>query len=282
MSIKKIKEADIPYEKLEKVGLTQQMIEDLPEDAQAKILSGQLSPVVPLTITTDGGEEFEGYGRFSIYEKADGELGVRIHPVMQPVGETMEVAKINPETGNLELVEIPTSERYSKNVVDQLRDGKVVLDYLYHEDGIKEPAYLQFDEETNQIIGIPSKSIDKNVQVVAMGLHLTTAEQTCMQKGSLVSFTNEDDEMLTVGLDLQSPTGVRFAVGDDKKWMENKQRDWDKYELGVNGCWMTDDNGNLQYVSEDEFDDYDVWNEVEKQRDRKQRNEPTHRGLPIK
>lgn len=112
MSIKKIKEADIPYEKLEKVGLTQQMIEDLPEDAQAKILSGQLSPVVPLTITNDDGEEFEGYGRFSFYEKPEGELGVWIHPVMQPVGETMQVAKINPDNGELELVEIPTSDRY--------------------------------------------------------------------------------------------------------------------------------------------------------------------------
>ena len=44
MSIKKFKENEIPYEKLEKVGLTRQMIEDLPEDALSSILAGQRSP----------------------------------------------------------------------------------------------------------------------------------------------------------------------------------------------------------------------------------------------
>lgn len=279
MSIKKFKEEEIPYEKLEKVGLSRQMIEDLPEDALDKVLSGQLSPVVPLNVTTEDGKTYESRGRFSIYVKEDGEVSARIHPVMKPIGETMQVAKVNDETGKVEYQDIPTSERYSKQVIDQLKDGKVVLDYLYHPDGTREQAYLQLDEETNGIIGIPSEAVNRNLEIVNTELHLTRAEGNCLNNGGLVTYSTDEDELLTVGLDLRSPSGIRFAVGDEKKWQESKQRDWDKYELGVNGCWMTDDDGNLQYIPEDEFDELDIWNEVEKQHERKKQAETPHRGL---
>lgn len=279
MSIKKFKEEEIPYEKLEKVGLSRQMIEDLPEDALDKVLSGQLSPVVPLNVTTEDGKTYESRGRFSIYVKEDGEVSARIHPVMKPIGETMQVAKVNDETGKVEYQDIPTSERYSKQVIDQLKDGKVVHDYLYHPDGTREQAYLQLDEETNGIIGIPSEAVNRNLEIVNTELHLTKAEGNCLNNGGLVTYSTDEDELLTVGLDLRSPSGIRFAVGDEKKWQESKQRDWDKYELGVNGCWMTDDDGNLQYIPEDEFDELDIWNEVEKQHERKKQAETPHRGL---
>lgn len=279
MSIKKFKEEEIPYEKLEKVGLSRQMIEDLPEDALDKVLSGQLSPVVPLNVTTEDGKTYESRGRFSIYVKEDGEVSAKIHPVMKPIGETMQVAKVNDETGKVEYQDIPTSERYSKQVIDQLKDGKVVLDYLYHPDGTREQAYLQLDEETNGIIGIPSEAVNRNLEIVNTELHLTKAEGNCLNNGGLVTYSTDEDELLTVGLDLRSPSGIRFTVGDEKKWQESKQRDWDKYELGVNGCWMTDDEGNLQYIPEDEFDELDIWNEVEKQHERKKQAETPHRGL---
>lgn len=282
MSIKKIKEEEIPFMSLEKVGLTRQMVEDLPEDAQERILAGRLSPVLPLTIRGKDGMEYEGRGCFSLFMREDGSVSARIHPVMEPVGETMHVAMLDSETGRLSVREIPTAERYSAKVIDELREGRVVLDYLYLADGQKQRAFLQLDEETQQIIGIPAQAIGQNLQAVSLGLDLSAAEDACLQNGRLVSFSNDDDEMLTVGLDLQSPTGIRFAVGDEKKWKDSRRRDWDKYELGVNGCWMTDDDGNLQYVSDEEFDEYDIWNEVEKQRERKARTEPVHRGMPLK
>lgn len=279
MSIKKIKEEEIPYEKLEKVGLSRQMIEDLPEDAQEKVLSGQLSPVVPLKITAEDGISYEGKGRFSFYFKEDGEMSVRIHPVMQPIGETMQVATVNEETGKVEYKEIPTAERYSQQVIDQLKAGKVVQDYMYLADGTRKQAFLQLDEETNGIIAVPVESVSRNLDIVKDELHFTRNEGTCLHNGGLVTYSTENDEVLTVGLDLRSPSGIRFALGDEKQWEENRKRDWDKYELGVNGCWMTDDEGNLQYVSEDEFDDLDIWNEIEKQNERKKQAEPHHRGL---
>ncbi len=282
MSIKIFKEKDIPYEKLEKVGLTRQMIEDLPEDTQTRILSGQLSPVLPLSITADDGQEYEGRGRFSLYMRDDGEVGLKIHPVLKPIGETMQVAYLDAETGRMGYREIPAEERYSQDVIDRLKEGGVVPDYMYDAEGKRYKAFIQLDTETNEIIGVPSQQISHNLQKVSLELNLTSSEDICLQKGNLVSYTNDDDEMITVGLDLNSPTGVRFAIGDERKWNDERKRDWDKYELGINGCWMTDDEGNLQYVSEDEFDDYDIWNEVEKQREQKKQGQVLHRGIPLK
>ena len=282
MSIKKFKENEIPYEKLEKVGLTRQMIEDLPEDALSSILAGQRSPVLPLLIAAADGQEFEGRGRFSLYTRDDGEVALKIHPVLKPIGDTMQVAVVAAETGRMEYREIPTEERYSQDVMDRLNEGRVVLDFMYDAEGNRHKAFLQLDRETNEIIGVPTQQISRNLRAVSVELNLTPSEDICLQKGELVSYTNDDDEMITLGLDLNSPTGVRFAIGDERKWNDERKRDWDKYELGINGCWMTDDDGNLQYVSEDEFDEYDIWNEVEKQRELKRQGQFLHRGIPLK
>lgn len=282
MSKKFIKEAEIPYAELEKAGLTRQMIEDLPEDVQEKILAGRLSPVLPLAVSSRSGHVYEGRGRFSFFTREDGSVGVHIHPVMEPLGDRMFVSARNTETGEHEIREIASSDLYSQQVLEQLREGRVVLGEMLKEDGGRERAFLQLDDETQQIIAVPARMIAPNLQAVSLGLDLSASEDACLQNGHLVSYSNEEDEQLTIGLDLQSPTGIRFAVGDERKWMDNRKRDWDKYELGVNGCWMTDDDGNLQYISDEEFEEYDVWNEMEKQRDRKAHAEIPHRGMPIK
>ena len=38
----------------------------------------------------------------------------------------------------------------------------------------------------------------------------------------------------------------------------------------------------LNRISEDEFDEYDIWNEVEKQRELKRQGQFLHRGIPLK
>ena len=281
MSIKKIKEAQIPFEKLENIGLSQQMVEDLPGDTLDQILSGRMSPVLPLHVFSEDGTAFDTYGRFSLFEKGDGEIGVKVHPVMRPIGDTMDVARFNQDNGQLEIVEIRTEDRYDKRVIDQLQKGNVVLDYMYSSDGNKERAYLQLDKETNQIIGVSAKAIEHNLQIVALELGLNAAESTRLENGGVVSYAHDND-LICVGLDLNSPTGIRFNVGNERQWEENRKRDWDKYELGVNGCWMTDDDGNLQYISEEDYDQFDVWNEAEKERARKAGADTVHRGMSMK
>ena len=45
------------------------------------------------------------------------------------------------------------------------------------------------------------------------------------------------------------------------------KREWDKYTFGVYGCWVMDDDGNLDYVPEEEYTE-ELWNEQKKSAER--------------
>ena len=55
--------------------------------------------------------------------------------------------------------------------------------------------------------------------------------------------------------------------GDSQKWKENTKREWDKYTFGCYGCWIMDDDGNLDYVSEEDYTE-ELWNEQKKSGER--------------
>jgi len=67
-----------------------------------------------------------------------------------------------------------------------------------------------------------------------------------------------------VGIDLNAKTGIRYAAGDEQVWNRESKREWDKYTFGAFGCWVMDDNGNLDYVSEEDYTE-ELWNEQKKQ-----------------
>ena len=95
---------------------------------------------------------------------------------------------------------------------------------------------------------------------------LSSGEIKILQNVDALSFVSSD-QMVTVGVDLRSKTGLRFAEGDAQKWQEQGKRDWDKFTFGCYGCWVMDDDGNLGYVSEDDYTD-ELWSEQKKSAER--------------
>ena len=79
---------------------------------------------------------------------------------------------------------------------------------------------------------------------------LGTAADTLMMGGTgswtaLAKFTGADVAIaaitlslihISVGIDLQNKTGIRFCAGDAQKWKEQPKREWDKYTFGCYGC----------------------------------------------
>ena len=55
-----------------------------------------------------------------------------------------------------------------------------------------------------------------------------------------------------------------FRLDKDK---EGPKREWDKYTFGCYGCWVMDDDGNLDYVPEEEYTE-ELWNEQKKSGER--------------
>ena len=83
-----------------------------------------------------------------------------------------------------------------------------------------------------------------------------------LQNGDILTIV-EDDEEQSIGIDLNSNTGIRFAAGNELVWKREAKRDWDKFNFGIFGCWAMDEDGNLDYIPEENYTE-EMWNEQKK------------------
>ena len=157
-------------------------------------------------------------------------------------------------------------ERYDEAQQKQLLAGKAIVAEVETADGRHSKVFVQIDPETNQVMSVPTPIIARNLQVLAEELHLGTVEIKGLQHGEPMTLAVEGDPV-TVGIDLKSKTGIRFCPGDEQKWKEQTKREWDKYTFGCYGCWVMDDDGNLDYVPEEEYTE-ELWYEQKKSAER--------------
>ena len=214
MKCNQFEEGEIPYGALEKFGLSHEMIEDLPMHVLEDIWNGRQSPVLPIHVTDDEGELIKSRTRFSLVRMEDGKVDVMFYPVLK----------------------YALLEQFDDNQQQLLKDGKAVVADVTSPQGTIIKAFVQIDPETNQVMNVPTPVIGRNLQVLSEELGLGSAEIKTMQNGQPLTFVI-DDEPVTVGIDLNSNTGIRFAQGDEQQWKERGKREWDKFTFGCYGCW---------------------------------------------
>ena len=237
----KFNENEVPYKTLEQFGLTREMVDDLPMRVLEDIYAGRRSPVLPIQVTGDNGETVKSRTRFSLIRLDNGETDVVFYPVL----------KTSP------------LEKYSEAQQKQLLAGNTIIADVELADGKHSKAFVQIDAGTKQVMSAPTPVIARNLQVIAKELHLGSAEVRSIQNGLPLTFVVEDDPV-TLGIDLNARTGIRLSDGDEQKWREQTHREWEKYTFGINGCWVMDDDGNLDYVKEENYTE-ELWNEQKKQ-----------------
>ena len=236
-------ENEMPFDILERFGLTQTMIEDLPTDVLQNIYNGRKSPVLPVHITADDGEEVKARTRFSLVRTEEGGVDVLFYPQLDEY--------------DLKLF----NESQSQNLLA----GKPIIGHLESNEVGKElggKSFFQLDPESKQVMSVPMPVIGRNMQYVADRYHLRGAEMQKLQNGDALSILNVDDEEITMGIDLNSKTGIRFAAGDEQTWKREAKREWDKYNFGAFGCWVVED-GDLDYIHEEDYSE-EMWQEQKK------------------
>lgn len=235
-------ENEIPFETLEQFGLTHEMIEDLPMRVINDIVNGRRTPVLPIKVEDENGNIIKSRTRFALVRNDDGKVDVLFYPVL-------EEADLS---------------RFSEQERAVLESGKSIIATVEDKNCNMVRSYVQLDSETKQVLSVPAQVIGRNLQLVSDDLHLSDTEHNSLNNGEPVTFVRDDvDDAITVGIDLHEHTGVRFAPGDAKMWSEQRSRDWDKYTFGIYGCWTMDDDGNLDYVKEEDYTD-ELWNEQKK------------------
>lgn len=240
MKREKIELNELPYQTLAQFGLTQEMIEDLPMRVLDDLGDGRHSPVLPIEVTDENGERIKSRTRLAFIRKEDGQVDVMFYPAL----------KTSP------------LERYDEAQQKQLLSGKAIIADVRTAEGRASKAFVQVDAGTNQVMTVPTPVIGRNLQVLAEQMRLGSAEVKGLQHGDPLTLI-VDNDLVTVGIDLNAKTGIRMCRGDEMKWREQGKRDWDKYTFGVYGCWMMDDDGNLDYVPEAQYTD-EIWNEQKK------------------
>lgn len=239
MSRYKFKEDEVPYAILEEFGLTQEMIEDLPTDVYHDILSGRLSPVLPICIKDNKGRTVSARARFKLVRDADDEADIVFHPRLV----------------HCEL------DYYSPCEQEALRSGKAIISHAPDDETAK--CFVQIDTGTNQVIYVPTPVIGKNISHLMDIFELTPDKIQSLQEGDIISLT-DDDEEVSIGIDLTEKSGLRLVLGDSQKWHKEKGEPiMSRYSFGIYGCWFMDPEGNLEYVHEQDYTER-FWDEMKK------------------
>lgn len=245
-------EEEIPYHILNRFGLTREMIEDLPEGLGQRLRDGRTTPVLPIKVIADNGDTVLAAARLSLHRNSDGDVRVMFYPRLEKI----------------DLSRFPEAQR------KPISGGETVISEISLPDGKRAPAFYQIDPETNQVMAVPVAVVDNNIRVIADELRLTPAEVNCLRNGKLLT-TQYQDKMWTIGVSLREQPGIRVVCGDEDTWREDDRRDYGKFNFGLNGCWISNDEGGLDYVPEDEYSE-ELWDEMKK-RGNMQRNASTHK-----
>lgn len=233
-------EEQIPYNILNRFGITQEMIEDLPASVLNRLLNGKRTPVLPIKYTNEHNELIYTNARLSLFRNDNGEPRVMFYPRF-----------LNADVS-----------RFSSEHQKTLNEGRAVLAEMPIKDGVKTMGYYQVDTNTNQILSAPTAVIHHNLNYLAEELNLSTPELNCLKNGNSLTL-NSDDEQYTMGINLNSRTGVKMCEGDEQAWKEYNDRELEKFNFGLNGCWVADENGGLDYVPEENYGE-DMWAEMKK------------------
>ena len=184
-------ESEVPYQTLAKFGLTHEMIEDLPMHVLDDISNGRPSPVLPVSMEVNEDYSIKSRTRFALVRMADGNVDVMFYPVLK----------------------YAPLDNFTKGQQELLKQGKAVVADVDMPEGAHVKAFVQIDGETNQVMAVPTPVIGRNLQVLSDELCLGGTELKSIQNGEALTFAVED-EPVTVGIDLKSDTGIRFANGD--------------------------------------------------------------------
>lgn len=240
MDQSKFNEDEIPYNILANFGLTQEMIEDLPESTFKKLKQGLATPVLPIRVKADNGDIIASRSKFALVRKEDGAVGVIFYP---------KLAKTD-------------LSRFTDQQKSALSAGEPIIADSKSDDGSSTPTYYQIDPDTNQVLSVPVAVLNANIQLLAEHMKLSKTEAACIKNGKPLTVV-DGNKPFTMGIDLSSSNGIKGIDGDETDFRNSVKRDWGQYNFGLNSCWTMDGDGNIDYVPENDYTE-EMWSEMKR------------------
>lgn len=245
-------ENEIPYGKFESIGLSQEMVDDLPEMVMKKLLEGMWTPILPISVDLGDGVRRTIQARFKL-ERRDGIVDILI----APRSEMADLEDFTPEEQNT------------------LRSGKIIIAKMPG----KEQCFVQLDDKTNRVFYIPVSLMEDNLASLQDELELSNEQVAQMCTGSVIS-VDKQEGVFTFGFDFLADGGIKVVSGDREEYDSVMSRELPRYNFGIYGCWVKEpDNSFKSYVPEEEYTE-----EMQKEfyhlgDENSQKAERKHRGM---
>lgn len=236
VNLEQFTEGEIPFRTLAKFGLTQEMIEDLPQSVMAALLSSRWTTRLPIIMENEYGERFLAKARIRMVRRTDGEVDIVFAPYCD-----------KDKPGGLTGL---TDEQ-----TEALKNGRVVIaDITTREDSQKHQRYVQLDKELNQTMHVPVEVIMQNINMLADNYGLDDTDKEYIAKCEIHTLNSGTDKPISIGIDLNEESAIRIVPGTAQEWLiAQDESDIEHYTIGLYGCWVRDEYGDMHYVYESDF-----------------------------
>jgi hypothetical protein len=214
-------ENELPYNLLNDIGIAKSAFLALPVSALDRLMTGRLSPLLRCNLKTDK-NDYDFLAKI-LFLKKDGAVELKIFPVRK---------------------EIESEISLSAKEIKRLKNGEVVQKRI--NDDKRTYSFVQLDRETNNIISanINQVYIPQRINNV----DLTKQQIDKLKNGEPIEVRNNDNT-ITVGVDLESPKGISIVNGNMDDWNRLKQ---DTKEIFG---YLSFDNNSWEYVFYDKGND---------------------------
>lgn len=214
VNLERFSESEIPYDKLARFGLTQEMIDDLPQVIMQRLLASRETPMLPIVTENQNGNKVLSEARIALVRIDDGTVGV----AFSPKWETSDLSE------------------FQESQQRTLLAGKVILVDVKD----KGACFVLYDDTIQQAMTVPVGVIRHNISLLGNDLGRSIRQCEDIAKGKVIQIADERGNITSVGVDLQEMLGLRSADGDTLAWQQEAMADkLPPYSFGIYGCCQT-------------------------------------------
>ena len=217
----------LPYGKLAMLGIDREKADLLPQEVKEKLLSGEITPLVQVSIRAQNGNAVTLPLKLQMVADRQGNPALMAYPVRAAL-----------ETERNKAIALTEQE------AERLRKGEVIQKAV-DVNGEKTRQYLQLDPETKSVIHRRVTEIRLEQKLKDMekvnDIELGTQQKQQVREGKPVEL-NVGGEKVSVGIDLKEQQGFRLIKGDMKEWERQQKLRYDEIHPEYLGLVMTDKN----------------------------------------
>ena len=217
-------EDEIPYQKLEKLGISRKSLLNMPKEVIEPLVNGSVTPLVMARYEAKNSKVLEIPMKLQLVRGDDGRVNLMTYQVRKEIDRE--------------------SVRMSDHELQRIKAGEAVRKEV-REDGLRKQKYVQLDPETKSLILKDSHTVRISEKLREMekinDIELGMNQKQAALEGKPVELA-VGDQKVTVGVDLREPQGFRVVGGDMKEWERQIKIRYDYEHEGFMGYVMTDEN----------------------------------------